>query len=105
MTKEEYTRMRAAIEQSCKSNLRSLDELYALSTSVCEVGDIIEDGNVRILVQRVEVKEARCSASNLPECYYIGIEVEKSGNTPKINGMKRLVLRSNVRRVIRKKEK
>lgn len=100
MTKEEYYKEIRIIKEEYEKKVRELDERFILSNSPCGIGDIIEDHIGRILVERIDV----CKWMETPECLYVGMELRKSDNKPKINAKKRPLYQGNLKKIISRKE-
>lgn len=103
MTKEEYIEKRDALKAKYDKDWSDLAREYAVSNRVADIGDIVEDRSVRVLVQELRFHRG-WGNSELPECVYFGIEVRKADNLPKKNGAKGAVYQKSIVRVIKKTE-
>jgi hypothetical protein len=94
MSKEEYAK---AIEEETKAHenrLKLIQKEYAFSNNTVKEGDIVEDRNGKIKVEKIFYSSGYLRG--FPCCVYRGVELKKDG-TPTKKGDKRDVWQTNLK--------
>jgi hypothetical protein len=93
MTPEQYKEKLKEIQEKHKKELFQLDKEYALLNNTYKIGDIIEDHQGKIKIEKFLIYKGY--NNNLPICVYLGVELKKD-ETPTKKGDKRQVWQSNL---------
>jgi len=93
MTEDEYLINIEALKKEHENKLSFLDKEFALSNSNVKIGDIVEDCNSKISVEKIKFTKSVCSS--FPECVYFGTILNKNGEKNK-KGKKCYIYQSNI---------
>lgn len=94
MTKEEYIKERAILENKNNISLRKLGSKFAIENNSVNIGDIINDHMSTIKVDKIQV----INAISNPLLVYTGIKLKKNLN-PFKSGEKTSIYQCNLKRI------